>query len=864
MSISKLLAFSILLGFSTFIFACDGDWTGDTVTTPSTSWNDPNAWSANPVGCIPGTTPFVDTDTATFTNSNSGQLITQDAGAITLQSLSFNGGQAWTIKGLSPTTITTSNTITFSNNNSSINVNVANAVGAELHLPIFITGNTQVNMTTSNSLTIDDITIQNNATFKIPNQITSENVLFQTNPIMLNSGIFESSNANPYSAGGAGNLITLFLPPTINTGSQMNNKNTGALDSLTVVGTSINGSFTVNGGDVLNSNTGNIDTSAIGARLSTTTTITVNSGTLKNHHDTGTITNGTPVQPSIGSEIIFTTMNITGGKVTNESTVVSTDANIGSLMTSGGTINIGSSGGTLLNNDRVRVPTINITTGGTLQGVGIYERGRGLNMTVNNSGFVEPTDGTTPGTMTITGNYTQSSSGTFIADLLSAGTFSHLLVNTRNQAVATTAQPGGALQVNFLPGNSVTVNDTFVIISTSGMASVGTGTFSTITTNSTTLIPHVQYIPGLNGQVILTFTAAAPTVPSTYAGSFIQTVLSDINHINSHITIKMEDLRGRFAAQGAMISRIRNNFIASANERFLAFNPETEEKQEQLRREVVETEKVRPGSFYFGPTGRAYGEIHSKDGDPGARFWSVGGLMGVDYAFSEVGIGAMADYERIFVHAKDNWGSIDVDELHASIYLTYSPSCIPLAINAIGGGAYEFYSIRRNTSTGKVRGKPNGFGYDALFGFEYAIGGCNFHFIPLANAQYIYLRAEKFNEKGSAGIHIDSQRVKSLRSSVGFRLNYYNETNEDLIVIPEFYAEWQREYMNRRRGIGIAPIAGIGGTILLPGTGRNIWLGGVDLLFTYRQKFGVELSYETEYNSLYHDHFFYLGANFRF
>jgi len=86
----------------------------------------------------------------------------------------------------------------------------------------------------------------------------------------------------------------------------------------------------------------------------------------------------------------------------------------------------------------------------------------------------------------------------------------------------------------------------------------------------------------------------------------------------------------------------------------------------------------------------------------------------------------------------------------------------------------------------------------------------------------------------------------------------------DLIVIPEFYAEWQREYMNRSRGIGVAPIAGIGGTILLPGTGRNIWLGGVDLLFTYKERYGVEVSYETEYNSLYHDHFFYLGANFRF
>ncbi|HSW71820.1 MAG TPA: autotransporter outer membrane beta-barrel domain-containing protein, partial [Chlamydiales bacterium] len=130
-----------------------------------------------------------------------------------------------------------------------------------------------------------------------------------------------------------------------------------------------------------------------------------------------------------------------------------------------------------------------------------------------------------------------------------------------------------------------------------------------------------------------------------------------------------------------------------------------------------------------------------------------------------------------------------------------------------------------------------------------------------------YLRVDGYNEHGagSSDIHVQSQKVKSLRSSLGFRMNYYLRKC-NFTFIPEIYGEWQREYRNKHRNVGIEGIASVfpGATLLVPGTGRNIALAGVDLLFTMHDRVGIEVSYETEYNSLYHDHFFYLGVDFRF
>lgn len=84
------------------------------------------------------------------------------------------------------------------------------------------------------------------------------------------------------------------------------------------------------------------------------------------------------------------------------------------------------------------------------------------------------------------------------------------------------------------------------------------------------------------------------------------------------------------------------------------------------------------------------------------------------------------NYERITAHAEQNWGKIKVDEFHANVYFTAVPECLPeLAINAISGGEYQLYHIHRNVGTQVAKGNPNGFGCDALLGFDASL---NFRF----------------------------------------------------------------------------------------------------------------------------------------
>ncbi|HSW72037.1 MAG TPA: autotransporter domain-containing protein [Chlamydiales bacterium] len=886
MRIQKLLValYALSLPIAGYTCATPSTWVGPF----NTNWSVSTSWSNL---CVPGANPTVTNDTAIITTN---QETIQNLGPIQLLSVQFQGssGQVGTINNGG------SNTISFNDPGANITIlSSTSYIGQFLGGVIFNT-DTALSINGSNNQLLIPVNTINSATLTYANLGGTGNFI-RFNNLTLTSSTLQSQNNIAHTGAIGNNLqLTLTSAASINTGGNLKNQNqsSGAIHNTNGIGTTIavsntaNPNLTLNGGSILNENAGTIGAGAgaKGAQLifnnaTTVVGLSVTSGTVTNSN-TGNVT-GAVGTPSFGSLMIFgvptipartVSFNISGGTVTNNNTGTVTNG-FGSLIqvvNTSAAINIGSPGGTLINNDTVQ-GHVNITTGGTMSGIGLYT---GFNNTTpgpatatvinNTSGNVHPDDGNDPGTMTINGTYTQGASGTYTADLLNATTFSKL-------NVLGTANIAGNLVVDFLPGNTVSASNTFTLLQATTLA--GSQFTTTYQNLPSTLIPTVTYTFGPNGTVVLSFTLAptpppSVTIPTSYAGGFMDTVLSGINHINSHITLRMEDLRRRFRASkdGNAIVRNRSrseNLIASSDNQFLALNPELREKQELQRREIT-SENTKPWSFYFGPIGRAFGEIHGRDEQPGARFWSVGGLAGFDYAFSQVGVGLLADYERIYNHVKEHWGRITVDEFQASAYATYAPECLPeLAIYGIAGGAYELYHFRRNTTSAVAKGKPHGFAYDGLIGIEYALGMCNFHFIPLANAQYIYVRAESYNEHGAGSfdMNVRSQHIKSLRSSLGFRLNYYYEVC-NFKFIPEIYGEWQREYLNRQRHVGITPlIAGVaGGTLLMPGSGRNIVLGGIDLLLTMYDRFELEANYETEYNSRYHDHFFYVGAAFRF
>jgi len=881
MRIQKLFATLSALSLPIAGYTCSATWVG----ALNADWSVNTNWSPNT--CTPGFTNPTG-DTALINNGGQAHLLSP----INLLSVQFQGSASQVC------TVNNGGTITFQDPGSNVTILSSTSLNAQFLGSVIFNINTDLNINGNNNILLFSASTINNATLTYANLGSNSSAVRMSN-LNLTSSTIQSQNNNPQT-GVPGNAIRFTLGSSsgsINAGGNLTNQNqsggtinnaNGRGTTLNFNGTSASPNLILNGGAITNENAANIGAGGAGAAGSqitfnntNTVGLSVTSGTVTNSN-TGNVT-GIVGTASFGSLMLFgnalntainVSFNITGGTVTNNNTGTVTNG-FGSLIqvvNTSAAINIGSPGGTLINNDTVQ-GHVNITTGGTLSGIGLYT---GFNNTTpgpatatvvtNTSGNVLPNNGTTPGTMTINGTYNQGASGTYTADLLNATTFSKL-------NVLGTANIAGNLVVDFLPGNTVSAANTFTLLEATTLAgSQFTTTYQNLPSN---LIPTITYTFEAPGTVVLSFTAipTPATLPTTYAGGFLDTVLSGINHINSHITIRMEDLRRRFRASICGNTIVRNNLrsenlIASNGNQFLALNPEVEEKQELQRRQITSQENKKPWSFYFGPIGRAFGEIHGRDEQPGARFWSVGGLVGFDYAFSQVGVGLLADYERIYSHVKEHWGKITVDEFQASAYITYASECLPeLAIYGIAGGAYELYHIRRNTTSTVAKGKPHGFAYDGLLGIEYALGMCNFHFIPLANAQYIYLRAESYNEHGAGSfdINVRSQHIKSLRSSLGFRLNYYYEKC-NIKFIPEIYGEWQREYLNKQRHVGITPlIAGVaGGTLLMPGSGRNIVLGGIDLLLTMYDRFEVEANYETEYNRLYHDHFFYVGAGFRF
>jgi outer membrane autotransporter protein len=282
----------------------------------------------------------------------------------------------------------------------------------------------------------------------------------------------------------------------------------------------------------------------------------------------------------------------------------------------------------------------------------------------------------------------------------------------------------------------------------------------------------------------------------------------------------------------------------------------------------------RHWNIYFGPLGTV-GEIHNKNNQPGFSDWSVGGLTGFDYAFEQGGIGLLADYEKIIGSVHQNWGRFDIKQAHFSFYATYVPkSADRLSFDAIVGGGYDWYHIHRHTPGKTAKGTTQGKEFDALFGLAYIAygkqdwcGPTKLQVTPMANLQYIYLDRSQYKEHGANlfDFNVHSQINKSLRSTLGTWISY-GAAWENFSFTPELYLAWQREYFDHHQSLSASPLLVVEPTQSLTvfGAGRNTFQAGLDLMFTMFNQYGIEVSYDFEWNKLFHDQAFYVGFNVEF
>jgi len=247
--------------------------------------------------------------------------------------------------------------------------------------------------------------------------------------------------------------------------------------------------------------------------------------------------------------------------------------------------------------------------------------------------------------------------------------------------------------------------------------------------------------------------------------NYVETLFTSVNEHNIRLDRQMAQLRDRFS--GAQIK-----FIASV--------PQPEELLADccpsIRPRKCESDSWK---VYFGATGDVGRQITQKNAI-GYHYDAVGAQFGFDYAFSDIGVGLLFDYDHIAGRVHKKWGKFDINQIHGSLYLTYIRSPEPqLSFNWVLGGGYDWYSIHRKTSgataQGSVaRGTPHGLECDALVAMEYTFEKKAFEcmpeylqVVPQLELQYMYVHVNKYREKdaGTLNRHYNSQNnVQSLRS----------------------------------------------------------------------------------------------------
>jgi hypothetical protein len=379
--------------------------------------------------------------------SNSGTL---SIGAS--QTLTISGG---TLALNSGTSLTGSGTLALNAANANLNVSTA--------LPLTLDANNA-------SINGSTLTVQAGGGLKLKNTTVNAQVVNQGTLTAGGNSTVSGYTLTNASGGTLAVSATAGTNSTFTAAAGLSNSGTINLTS-TGSGGSANVTLTVSGGALTNSGTGQIRalTGASAGSRTVTATITNQTGGIISAVDSSLTIDG-----GSGSLTNAGTMSAAGGNVTVS----------GSSFTNTGTVSV-ASGQTF----SVSGSPLTNASGGVITGSGTIAGA------VSNSGSVSP--GSSPGTLTISGNYTQTASGTLNVEIAS-GSYDQL-------AIGGTAVLDGTLAVSFSGGYTPANGTAFPNVLTYASRS---GTFS-----STTSPSGYTFVPSL-GATGMTITAQTVNIVS--------------------------------------------------------------------------------------------------------------------------------------------------------------------------------------------------------------------------------------------------------------------------------------------------------------------------------------------------------------
>jgi outer membrane autotransporter protein len=526
--------------------------------------------------------------------------------------------------------------------------------------------------------------------------------------------------------------------------------------------------------------------------------------------------------------------------------------------------------GVLVVDSTLNTPVVNVHAGGTLAGFGT------ITGSVINSGIVAP------GTLQLSGNYTQNAGGTLLIGIAGLAPGQHGLL-----AVNGHASLAGTLQLISLGGFTLHAGDQVTFLTANGGLSgsfdtvrnaVATGTLvqGVITTSanaivlegqqgSFTQIPGVTLTPNqfavgkmLNSAVgnpaaapLFAFLNSQPVgnlqndynlIAPTQITSINATAVSLGNVQMSNLEQQLASIRAGstgFSSAGFAIS----GGAASFGQGFAGVSgPEGKSGPPVL----APTPSNRWGVFVTG-----LGEFTTVDSTSNAPGYDVntgGFTLGVDYRLTpNFALGLTAGYAHTSVGLDSPGGNVDVNAGTIGMYATVFGNGFYLDA-AVSGGP-SGYTTRRTALQGTANGSTNGGDLNVLAAAGYDWKKGNLTVGPTASFQYSYVGLGAFTETGSlAPLKFPNQNTESERTAFGAKATYEWKIGH-ITAIPQVSAAWQHEFGDTAYSVvaGLASGAGNSFTVLGQDIGRDSVLVGAGATFILNERVSAYIYYDGEF-----------------
>lgn len=524
--------------------------------------------------------------------------------------------------------------------------------------------------------------------------------------------------------------------------------------------------------------------------------------------------------------------------------------------------------GTLAVNGIFTATDIFVQLGAMLKGAGV------IFGNVINSGTVAP--GNSPGTLTVNGNFTQTSTGALQIELASPGVFDRLVVSGNASLAGTLAvqsfggfAPAYGQQFNFLQAGTITGTfDTITMPDPSiyrgrFLSQDGTGTL-VVAPASYTLVAQTQNQRNVAGALDGFITATSGDRQTVSTALDVQSADQYPAAFNAISPAYYETLTDttieQAVAQSQMVAQ-RLSAVRLGARGFQAIGIEAPLVNDRNGKNVMD---AKDGKNFLAPSADnkwgvwalgngIFSKVTNVSQLPSYRFQNGGFFVGADYSWSEgFTTGVFGGYQGTYAKYSNGSMSSSNSALFGG-YATYQRG--GFYSDAIVTGGYNGYVAKRaiqfSTINRTARANPDGGQLTSYLdaGYDWTISG--FTFGPLVSAQYTYAGIAPFTESGaeSLDLRVDQQNANSLRTNVGGRIAYTWNVTDKVSLIPEVRMFWQHEYLQNPTAIGASLDGGAGAAFdyTTSAPGRDSLFAGAGVSAQFGRDWNAFVYYNTDF-----------------